>query len=228
MKKNNGFTAVAVIFTVIAVAELIAAFIAVRKLPETIPLHFNMQWICDGMGSRWNLLLPAVLPVIAAAVGLILLLTGTLKEPKVTAIAILLTELYMIGSFWLIYPTMNSGVKIGEQVDPQAFSALMPLLLSAWFVIIGNYLPIIQPNNTIGLRVPWTINNPQCWRRTHRFAGRVWVAAGLLLGVIELAALALHHAGERWTFFIVIVIFTINVLVPCVYAYQHRDDKATD
>lgn len=226
MKKNNGFAVVSGISAVIAAVNLIAAIICIRRLPETVPLHFNAQWICDGMGSRWILLIVAVLPVIAAAVGLILLLTGKIAYPKVTAISILLTELYVIGTFWMMYPTMNSGVKIGEQIDSQPFATLLPLILSAMFVIVGNYLPIIQPNKTFGLRVPWTLNNPQCWRRTHRFAGKVWVVTGLLMCITVLTALALHHAGEAWIMVIITCFIVINVAVPCIFAYQHRNDEA--
>ena len=224
MKKNKGFAAVSVISAVVSVVNLIAACIAVRRLPETVPVHFNAQWICDGMGSRWILLIPALLPLIAAAVGLIVLLTGRTKQPKITAIAGLLTELYLISIFWLIYPAINSGVIIGGKIDSQPFATVLILLFAVLFVIFGNYMPIIQPNKTIGLRVPWTLNNPQCWRRTHRFAGKIWVVTGLLMCVIILTALALHHAGEAWSLFVFAGMTGINLIVPCAYAYQHRND----
>lgn len=48
------------------------------------------------------------------------------------------------------------------------------------FVIVGNYLPKVKPNRTIGIRVVWTLQDEENWNATHRFSGKIWVAAGLL------------------------------------------------
>ena len=48
------------------------------------------------------------------------------------------------------------------------------------FVIVGNYLPKVKPNRTIGIRVVWALQDEENWSATHRFSGKIWVAAGLL------------------------------------------------
>lgn len=48
------------------------------------------------------------------------------------------------------------------------------------FVIVGNYLPKVKPNRTIGIRVVWALQDEENWNATHRFSGKIWVAAGLL------------------------------------------------
>lgn len=48
------------------------------------------------------------------------------------------------------------------------------------FVIVGNYLPKVKPNRTIGIRVVWALQDEENWHATHRFSGKIWVAAGLL------------------------------------------------
>ena len=48
------------------------------------------------------------------------------------------------------------------------------------FVIVGNYLPKVKPNRTIGIRVVWALQDEENWIATHRFSGKIWVAAGLL------------------------------------------------
>ena len=224
MKKNNGFAAFAVISAVIAVFHLIAAIIGITRLPDFVPMHFNTQWVCDGVGSRWILLMVAVLPLIAAAVALALLFSGKLKQPKITAVSVLLTELFMIGVFWLLYPVLNSGVKIGDQINSQPFKTVLPLLFAVLFIILGNYMPIVQPNRTFGLRVPWTLNNPHCWRRTHRFAGKFLFIIGLILCCMILVALALHHAGDPWISVAFFVMVMVCLTVSCIYAYLHRND----
>ena len=48
------------------------------------------------------------------------------------------------------------------------------------FMIIGNYLPKVKQNNTIGIRVVWTLQDEENWSATHRFSGKLWVASGVL------------------------------------------------
>ena len=48
------------------------------------------------------------------------------------------------------------------------------------FMVIGNYLPKVKQNNTIGIRVIWTLQDEENWNATHRFSGKLWMAAGIL------------------------------------------------
>ena len=46
-------------------------------------------------------------------------------------------------------------------------------------VIVGNYLPKCHQSYTVGIKLPWTLNNEENWAKTHRLAGKVWVVCGL-------------------------------------------------
>ena len=208
----------------IAVLQLITAAIMTLRLPDTIPSHFDLNWVCDGMASRYILLIPAVLPLIADVIGALVSRKVKPDYAKVTAWSFLLLTAYLTALFWMIYPAMNSGVTIGEQISAQPFTSLLPLLYALMFVVIGNYMPLIQPNKTFGLRLGWTLNNPQCWRVTHRFAGRLWVITGLLLCIAALVGYLVHHAGEMWFYVLFGEVLFVNIIVPCIYAWKHKDD----
>jgi uncharacterized membrane protein len=60
------------------------------------------------------------------------------------------------------------------------WATLMPITLGLLFAVIGNYMPKCTQNTTIGIKVIWTLNNEENWNATHRFAGKTWVAAGLI------------------------------------------------
>ena len=45
-------------------------------------------------------------------------------------------------------------------------------------------MPHIEPNYTFGVRIPWTLDDPDNWRRTHRFAGPVFVVMGAAMLVV--------------------------------------------
>lgn len=56
-----------------------------------------------------------------------------------------------------------------------------PVVLGAILTVVGNVMGKLRRNAVIGVRLPWTLRDDWVWERTHRFAGRVHVAAGLLL-----------------------------------------------
>lgn len=84
--------------------------------------------------------------------------------------------------FWIIplIALFSSGIlyaaAFGRELD---FEILMPGFLGAMFVFIGNYLPKLKQNRTIGIKVSWTLHNEENWNKTHRFGGKIWVACGL-------------------------------------------------
>lgn len=62
-------------------------------------------------------------------------------------------------------------------------SPFMGIVLSLFFMGMGNYLTQVRPNHFVGIRTPWTLDNEVVWQKTHRLAGKLWVSVGLL-GVV--------------------------------------------
>ena len=53
-------------------------------------------------------------------------------------------------------------------------------------IVLGNEMGRLKPNWFAGIRTPWTLSDPENWRRTHRFGGKVFFLAGLLIVVASL------------------------------------------
>lgn len=87
----------------------------------------------------------------------------------------------------------------------------MMILMGILFILIGNYMPKTRQNYTIGIKVPWALDNEENWNRTHRLAGYLWVAGGIILVILSLAGLTnpLLLIG-------VVLFFT---LVPTIYSW---------
>lgn len=60
---------------------------------------------------------------------------------------------------------------IGAETE-DLFIALIYYGTSLLFIVIGNYLPKIRQNNTIGIRIVWTLQDEENWNATHSFSGR--------------------------------------------------------
>jgi hypothetical protein len=227
MKKKNVMP-VFIAMLVLAAVHLIAAVIAVTKLPEVVPVHFDINMVCDKTGSPWFLVPVAVMPLIVAALTTVMLLTGFIKQLKITAIVTVILTLFSGAMFWLMYAVMSDGVQLGEKGDSPIFTTAVPMMLAVLFICIGNYMPVMEPSdkplNSMGFRVKWTLENPNCWRKTHRFAGRITVAVGLVLLLVYLLALILKWNSAPWMFILLMCGLGVALIVPTVYAYQHRND----
>lgn len=80
------------------------------------------------------------------------------------------------------------------------------------FVVIGNFMPQIRDNYLTGIRTPWTLANPEVWRKTHRFSGFMWMLGGLLLAFGAFMPQALSIG-------LIIAALLIVIIIPYVYSW---------
>jgi uncharacterized membrane protein len=121
--------------------------------------------------------------------------------------------LWICPSISLLISTFVYASSLGYDMS---IEIIMPLILGLLFLIIGNYMPKCTQNRTIGIRIPWTLNNEENWNRTHRFAGRLWVIGGAVI-------MATSVLGNFVVFFGVTIAITA---IPIVYSYlYHRRQK---
>ena len=71
------------------------------------------------------------------------------------------------------------------------------------FLVLGNYIGTFRPNYFIGIRTPWTLENNDVWRATHRNIGPILVLGSLAFLVLQ-CFLATRHVAAGFLAFIVI------------------------
>src|SRR5678815_3270040 len=76
----------------------------------------------------------------------------------------------------LIYSSIHGNIKFSMRF----ILAGVGLMLA----VVGNYIYNIKPNYFAGIRLPWTLNNDENWRKTHLLGGRLLFGGGLLIAVI--------------------------------------------
>lgn len=76
-------------------------------------------------------------------------------------------------------------------------------------------MPHIEPNYTFGVRVPWTLNDSDNWRRTHRFAGPVFV----IMGVVTLVSAFLASVAPELTLVVLLVALLGGVALVTLYSF---------
>src|SRR5690606_34359626 len=80
--------------------------------------------------------------------------------------------------FLLVVHVLSLGFALGWPIDMGRAVAIIAGLLLAG---LGNYLPRLRSNWWMGIRTPWTLESESVWRSTHRVAGFMFVAAGVLV-----------------------------------------------
>ncbi len=157
---------------------------ALPFLPNPSPIHWNAAGEVDGYGSP--LLAALLTPAIATLLVVLAPLLPRLDPRGRNYEAFRPTfELFMNGLllFFTALQLVTLGYALGWPVSvPRVIGAGVGLLLA----LIGNELGRVQPNYFVGVRTPWTLADPEVWRRTHRVGGRVFAAVGVLIALTSL------------------------------------------
>lgn len=208
----------------LSVVNLIVSVMFIRRLPEVVPTHFGMDWVCDGVGSPWTGFFLPLLPVIVAVTAPPINHRTQKKEQgrHVTQIVILMICMYFMVMSWLMLLSMGSGAQLGEKVEIQNFGWMISFCIAIMYIGMGNYMPVMPQSRTLGIRIRYTLENEACWKLTHRMAGKLWVMTGIVQLLLSLLAMLLH-AEQLLVFILVFAVLTVNIVIPVVYAYQHKD-----
>ena len=206
IKKN---LKVLIITSIVILLPILAGLILWDQLPEQIPTHWNAAGEIDGWSSKPFAVfgLPAIL---LAAQWLCVL--GTAADPKRSAHPqkILHLVLWIIPVLSVLLNVLTYMAAMGRQVRMEV---IMPVFIGLLLTIVGNYLPKCKQNYTIGIKIPWTLNNEENWNKTHRFAGWLWTVCGIII-------MLTGFFGGFWIFFIIVLLM---VLAPVLYSYiLHR------
>ena len=93
--------------------------------------------------------------------------------------------IWLIPIMTLLYNGMARLTHIGAETE-DLFIALIYYGTSLLFIVIGNYLPKIKQNNTIGIIIVLTLQDEENWNATHSFSGRIWGTSGILCMLCKL------------------------------------------
>jgi len=148
------------------------------RVPDRIPVHFDFAGNVDRYGGRVEGLL--VVPLLCLALwGLFLLLPKidpARRDYSAFAGAWTLVQVSLFGFFTFLQVTMV-GSALGIHLD---VSRAITLGTAVLFIVLGSALGRLKRNWFAGVRTPWTLSSERSWVATHRLAGKLFVAVGLL------------------------------------------------
>ena len=194
-----------IITSIITLIPIIIGIILWDKMPEQVPVHWNINGEVDGFATKTQAVF--VMPLVLVAAHWICVL-GTNLDPKKQNISdkVFTLVLWIIPVLSLLCNSFVYATALGHNVNVEV---IMPLFMGALFVVIGNYLPKCKQSYTLGIKLPWTLNDEENWNKTHRLAGFLWVICGVMIMVTA-------FLGKFWLLFVVLIPM---VIIPTVYSY---------
>ena len=193
--------------SIITLIPIVVGLLLWDKLPDTIPTHFGMDGTPNGWSSKPFTVfgLPAIMLLFH-----LLCVSITSVDPKYDNMSAKLFGLivWICPVTSLLVVVASYGSALGWEMN---ISKYVMFGCGVLFMIIGNYLPKCKQNYTMGIKLPWTLDDEENWNRTHRFAGFLWVVGGVVIAI---------NAFLEWEW-LFLVIITIMVFVPTVYSFLY-------
>lgn len=198
-----------ILSSLLTLLPIVFGLIFWNQLPDLMPTHFGADSVADGFGSKAFAVfgLPLILLVTQFICVFFTLRDQNQRNQSQKALSIV---------FWIIpaisLATSGSMYRFALDGDFQ-LSIVLALPIAAMFLLLGNYLPKVKQNNTLGIKISWTLNNEENWNKTHRFAGKVWVIGGILI------LLTLFLPSQVMIWFALCILVVVMVL-PVAYSYR--------
>ena len=175
----------------VLILAAIALSVAVwSRLPERMPVHWDLHGTVNGYGSRAHgaFLMPGVMLVI----WLLMRFLPRIDPRRANYAKFADTYDLLVNSLVALFAVMHVALVGAALGWPISMERVAPALIGLQFIILGNVLPRARPNWWFGIRTPWTLSNDRVWTRTHRVGGYLLAGAGLVLlvGAVRPGALS--------------------------------------
>ncbi len=205
--KNNKVKII--LSSIVIILPALFGLIFWNKLPDSITTHFGADGSADGFSGKAFVIfgLPLIMLAMHVFCLLFTLLDQKQREQSRKALNLVFWIIPVISVF---ANTVIYSLALGKELD---LELLAPIIIGVSFVLMGNYMPKIKQNRTLGIKLTWTVRNEENWNLTHRLGGKVMVVGGF---VIMLCALLPTE------FFLTVMLVSLLAiaLVPTLYSYS--------
>ncbi|WP_236784743.1 SdpI family protein [Anaerococcus ihuae] len=194
---------ISIIFSIILFA--LVNIIFYKKMPETIPTHWNINNEIDDYSSKFSAFIKTPIFLILLNIFSCFMLDNDPKNINKNKLIILIGKatvpLVLLITFMIsVFYGLGKGINV---------TVMVSLFVGFLLIVIGNYLPKTKRNYTVGIKLPWTLNSDENWRKTHRLGGYTFILGGL-------AFLLSPFVGNQY---LVLITIAIIFFVPMIYSF---------
>lgn len=205
------------ILVIIFLPYILSPFIW-NQVPDQIPVHWNIQGEVDSFADKFDVMV--FMPLAAIGTYFLILLAPYIDPKKrlkidqkpLPALRLFLPALFTAIFIVMVIPAFKSGVD-------QTF--LVYLVVTLTLLVIGNYLRTLKPNYFIGIRTPWTLEDPENWKATHRLGSKLWISTTLIVLIVSFFVPVQVFS---YVFFAGVMIMAVIPLAYSFYYYYRQDE----
>ncbi len=218
-----------IIWSLAALPTIVTA-VALKFMPDTVPLHYNFAGEIDRWGSKYeHFLMPALLIVFVVLMQVITYFQEKKIEDeptpreqasrrnniKVVRIVTIVFEIFwLILICWMLW-TSKENANIETAQTATNIGQFIWIALGILLVVIGNILPKSRMNSLVGIRTEWSMYNEETWSKSNRFGGIVLMVTGIAMVIASLilkeSTLIIANLGLVILSSIVILVYTYRV-----------------
>lgn len=164
----------------LCILSFLGHFLVFFQMPDTVPIHWNVSGEPDGYANKLATLFLALLPLLM--LGLLNVIPkidprgkNYEKHKKAYDVFSLCLILLLIAVNWI-----SNGAILGY---PVSISRLVPTGVGFLLIAVGNYMPQLRTNYTMGIKNPWTLESEWVWKKTHAMSGMVFCLMGVAMAL---------------------------------------------
>ena len=197
------------ITSAITLVPILLGLLLWNKLPDQLPTHFGVDGAADGWSGKGFAVFG--LPLMMLGFHIVIFFATRLdkqnrghNEKVMNLVGLLFPTMSIVNSVIIYTHAMELELNLSMLLFP---------MLGLLFIAVGNWLPKIKQNSTLGIKIKWTLYNEENWNRTHRFAGFTWVIGGVifcLMGFVD----------EKALLFLLPLEVILLACVPMVYSWN--------
>ena len=216
-KTDNNIRKHIIISSLLILSPILIGLLLWNRLPDRIPTHFGFSGEADQYSSKAFSVF--FMPVFLLFIHW-LMIWGTMMDPKHEKVS---DRIYIMIIYSVPIISVFTNLMIYLKALYQNFDITRAImcLVSLIFIVIGNYLPKTRQNYTIGIKLPWTLEDPQNWDKVHRLGGYLFVGAGVAMFI------SIFLPGHSMIY-VMLIVTIMAAVIPVIYSYRLYKEKKAD
>lgn len=216
-KTDNNIRKHIIISSLLTLSPILIGLLLWNRLPDRIPTHFGFSGEADQYSSKAFSVF--FMPVFLLFIHW-LMIWGTMMDPKHEKVS---DRIYIMIIYSVPIISVFTNLMIYLKALYQNFDITRAImcLVSLIFIVIGNYLPKTRQNYTIGIKLPWTLEDPQNWDKVHRLGGYLFVGAGVAMFI------SVFLPGHSMIY-VMLIVTILAAVIPVIYSYRLYKEKKAD
>ena len=193
----------------ITLVPIVLGLLLWNKLPDRLPTHFGVDGAADGWSGKGFAVFG--LPLMMLGFHFVIYFATRLDKQNRGHNEKVMN---LVGLIFPVMSIVNSVIIYAQAMELELnLSMVLFPMLGLLFIAMGNWMPKIKQNSTLGIKIKWTLYNEENWNKTHRVAGFVWVIGGVIFCLMGFVA-------EKALLFLLPFQIILLAVVPMVYSWN--------